>query len=158
MYVSKEEGGREGKKGMQSIPLHTYRAHFACFSWSKSCWCCSCDFAHRLQSFASNWHFLFVVVIVALLLAHKQLVRVTRKVRGTLRDLLRFHGRLCCSSCRRRVSFDFCLSSCRGFFSLLQHRADEAWKGRKRVSIIGCNFCIITWHKVRLMLCVAMYI
>lgn len=99
---------------------HTYRANFSCFSWSKSCWCCcSCDFAHRLQSFASNWHFLLVVVIIAFFLTHKQFIRVTWKVWWTFGYLFRLQGRLGCGSCRRRVSFDFGLSSCRGFFSFL---------------------------------------
>ena len=114
---------------------HTYRANFSCFSWSKSCWCCcSCDFAHRLQSFASNWHFLLVVVIIAFLLTHKQFIWVTWKVWWTFGYLFRLHGRLGCGSCRRRVSFDFGLSSCRGFFSFLTAIAgssmDLLWKRR----------------------------
>lgn len=108
---------------------HTYRAHFSCFSWSKSCWCCSCDFAHRLQSFASNWHFLFVVIIVSFLLTHKQFVWVAGKIWWTLGHVFRvWLGRLsssflrCCSICR--MLFNFGLPCNRRFFSFLSSLND----------------------------------
>ena len=44
---------------------------------------------HRLQALAPDGHLLLVVVVVALLLAHEQLVTVARKVRGTLGYVLR---------------------------------------------------------------------
>lgn len=82
---------------------HTYRAHFSCFSWSKSCWCCcSCDFAHRLQSFASNWHFLFVVVVVALFLTHEQLVRMAGKIWWTFGEMVFRRWFSCC--CRLLIT------------------------------------------------------
>ena len=114
---------------------HTYRAHFSCFSWSKSCWCCSCDFAHRLQSFASNWHFLFVVVIVAFLLAHKQFVWVAWEIWWTLSHFRGMTSRMsciccclccCCSICC--MLFNFMLPSCRRFFSFLSRASASALK------------------------------
>lgn len=103
---------------------HTYRAHFSCFSWSKSCWCCSCDFAHRLQSFASNWHFLFVVIIVAFLLAHKQFIWMAGEVWWTLGHVFRRWIRcircsLCCCCCVCCMLFYFMLPSCCRLFSFL---------------------------------------
>ena len=112
---------------------HTYRAHFSCFGWSKSCWCCSCDFAHRLQSFASNWHFLFVVVVIAFLLTHKKLIRMAGKIWWTFCYVLfrRFRRRRsgCCSICC--MLFYFCLPSCCSFFSFLLIRIGKAWKKLK---------------------------
>lgn len=104
---------------------HTYRADFSCFSWSKSCLRCSCDFAHRLQSFASNWHFLFVVVIVAFLLTHKQFVWVAGEVWGALSHVfLGWMGScvcccLCGCCCICCMLFNFMLSCCCSLFSFL---------------------------------------
>lgn len=96
---------------------HTYRAHFTgfCSASCSSCWCgCSCDFAHRLQSFAPDRHLLLVVVVVALLLVHEQLVAVAGKVRRALGDLRVGRGRR-----RRCLGLEFGRFRCGCFLGFL---------------------------------------
>lgn len=115
---SRGEVGKGGGVVVQKAGPHTYRAHFTgfCSASCSSCWCgCSCDFAHRLQSFAPDRHLLLVVVVVALLLAHEQLVTVAGKVRRALGDL-----RVGCGRRRRCVGLEFGLFRCGRFFRFLR--------------------------------------
>lgn len=86
---------------------------------------------HRLQALAANGHLLLVVVVVALLLAHKQLIAVARKVGRTLRDVL---GVVEAVLGRLRVCLKLCLSGRCLFLSLLR----SSWViGRKLIHVYG---------------------
>lgn len=87
-------------------------------------WCSwSLHFAHRLQSFATDWHFLLVVVIVALFLSNKQLITVAREIGRAFCHFRLGIGRINCRlshcCCMRCMRFNFRLLCCGRLFCLL---------------------------------------
>lgn len=101
-------------------------------------------FAHRLQSLAAYGHLIFVVVIVALLLADVHLVAVTREVGRTLRHILHIVLRFgsgcggCCLGCMGgSVRFQLGRLGCSRLFGLLsgahtrKRNASEKWNKPK---------------------------
>lgn len=105
---------------------NTYRADFANLRRHRAGWWCSWSlhFAHRLQSFATDWHFLLVVVIISLLLSDKQLIAMTRKIGWTFRHfrwrICRIDCRLCCGCCGCCMCLNFGLFRLGRLFSFLQ--------------------------------------
>lgn len=104
---------------------NTYRANFANLRRHRAGWWCSWSlhFAHRLQSFTTDWHFLLVVVIISLLLSDKQLITMTRKIGWTFRHfrlICRINCRLCHRCCVRCMCFNFGLFCCGRLLSFLQ--------------------------------------